>query len=341
MTMPPSLSVSIIISTCNRSSALRHTLNTLENVRLAADRQVQLILVDNGSIDDTASVVRKANFAHLQLEYLYEPKKGHNNALNAALARARGEIVLFTDDDVAISEDWVEQMVTVFVESQADAVVGKIVLNQDLLRPWLSGHQKWMLAAPDDQIDEPPELIGANMGFRRAVLDRVPAFDPELGPGALGFGGDTLFCMQLVEAGFKIKYAPHAVIVHHPERSRLQRHAWLDSACKLGRKTAYIRYHWAHDDIRAPFAKWLWYTFQLQLRRILQPPPPLASEGCPAWEMSYVTYKAACGQFCVERRRPRNYLRRGLQKRSGAELRVVKGRINVGQWPRGSLTPRN
>src|SRR5258707_9583527 len=58
MTMPPSLSVSIIISTCNRSSALRHTLNTLENVRLAADRQVQLILVDNGSIDDTASVVR-------------------------------------------------------------------------------------------------------------------------------------------------------------------------------------------------------------------------------------------------------------------------------------------
>jgi GT2 family glycosyltransferase len=314
--MPPGLSVSIIISTHNRASALRQTLNTLEKVRLSGDWRVQLIVVDNGSTDDTARVVRNAKFPHLQLEYLYEPKEGQNNALNAGLARAQGEFILFTDDDVSVSEDWVEQMVTAFLERQADAVVGRIVLEQDLSRPWLSGLQKWMLAAPEDQVDEPPELIGANMGFRHSVLDRVPAFDPELGPGALGFGGDTLFGLQLIEAGFKIKYASNAIIVHRPERSRLRRHEWLNAARGRGRKTAYIRYHWLHDDIRAPLVRWLWHTFKLQLRRMLQPPPPRESEGCPAWEMSYMQKIEGCRHFCVERRRLRNYSRRGLKKRT-------------------------
>ena len=60
----------------------------------------------------------------------------------------------------------------------------------------------------DYQIDDPPFLIESNMGFQRSILERVSAFGPDREPGALGFGGATLFSMQLVEAGFKIEYAP-------------------------------------------------------------------------------------------------------------------------------------
>jgi glucosyl-dolichyl phosphate glucuronosyltransferase len=313
--MASRLSVSIIISTHNRASALRQTLEALSKVKIAEDWEAQLIVVDNASTDHTAEVIRSAKFANMKLEYLYESTKGKSNALNAALRRAQGEIILFSDDDVSAAEDWVEQMVEAFAQSQADAVVGKIVLAKDLARPWLSPRQRWWLAAPDDQSDETAELIGANMGFRRSVLMLVPAFDPELGPGALGFGEESLFGKQLVEAGFKLKYARNAVVIHRPDNSRLRRRDWLDIARKKGYQTAYICYHWEHNDIQAPRIKWFRYVVKLHLRRILQRTPPLDSEGISEWEVDYVESMETCRRFCVERRRPRNYSRRGLEKR--------------------------
>jgi hypothetical protein len=153
------------------------------------------------------------------------------------------------------------------------------------------------------------------MGIRRLVLERVPTFDAELGPGALGFGEETLFGKQLVEAGFKLIYAHNAVVIHRPDESRLRRRSWLNTARKTGHTLAYIRYHWKHDDIRVPRVKWIWYMLKLHLRRIVQHPPHLESEGIAAWEMSYVESMETCRQFCVERRRPRNYSRHDFEKR--------------------------
>jgi glucosyl-dolichyl phosphate glucuronosyltransferase len=313
--MPPGISVSIIISTRDRAAALQKTLDALEKVRIPADCKAEVIVVDNGSTDDTAKVVRTANLPKLNVEYLYEPRRGKSNALNAGLVRAQGEIILFTDDDVFMSEDWVEQMVAVFLQRQADAVVGKIVLAQNLQRPWLSVLQRWWLAAPGDQSDDRPEMIGANMGIRRSVLNRVPGFDSELGPGALGLGEEWLFASQLAEAGFRIAFARMATVIHQPEISRLRRNQWLTAARQHGRQHAYIGYHWEHDDISVPRLRWFWNFIKLQSRRILQPPPDLESEGCPEWEMRYVLAMETYKQFLLERRRPRNYSRRGLVKR--------------------------
>jgi glucosyl-dolichyl phosphate glucuronosyltransferase len=312
--------ISIIISTHNRASALRQTLDALGKSKIDPRRQVELTVVDNASTDDTAAVIWDARFANLTLEYLYEPRKGKSNALNTAFGRTRGEVILLIDDDVLVAEDWVEQMMAAFEQGQADAVVGKIVLAENLRRLWLSPLQKWWLAAPDNQTDEAPGLIGANMGFRREVLERVPAFDPEIGAGTAFFGEEALFGKQLVEAGFKIKYAPNAVVVHRPDESRLRRYAWIDAARKKGHEEAYLRYHWKYEEIRAPYAGWLWYALKLRLRRILQQQPPLDSEGIAEWEMSYVHSMETCRQFSVERRRPRNYSRRGLVKRDSLAI---------------------
>jgi glucosyl-dolichyl phosphate glucuronosyltransferase len=313
--MESKLAISIIIATHNRACALRQTLDDLAKVRVAAGWQPELILVDNGSSDDTAAVMRSAKFENITAQYFYEPRKGQSNALNTALRHVKGEIILFTDDDVSVSQDWLEKMVEVFVQDRADAVVGKVLLADYLARPWLSRMHKSFLAAPEDQSDETLELIGANMGFRRSVLNKVPGFDPELGPGAIGFGGETLFSKQLVEAGFKLKFAREAVVVHRPDESRLRRCCWLDTSRRMGQKLAYLRYHWEHDDIRVPRLRWLWYLVKLHLRRIVEPPPPLESEGAAEWEMGYVETIESCRRFCIERRHPRNYSRHGIEKR--------------------------
>lgn len=308
--------VSIIICTCNRSAALRNTLESLGKVRVPSEWKVEVIVVDNASTDDTASSVQSFTLGNATLQYLFEPKTGQSNARNAGLAHARGEFILFTDDDVLHSEDWLEQMLSPLLHDGCDAVTGQITLASHLMRPWMTPMHKWFLASSHDAQPHNGscELIGASMGFRRSVLKRVSAFDPELGPGTLGFGDDTLFGWQLTEAGFRIDYAPKARADHHLDSSRLRRAQWLDAARKRGRTEAYLRYHWEHADIRSPYTKWLWYWLKLRVRSILQSRPPLQGEGCPNWEMSYVLHMEKNRQFCLERRRPRNYSRRGLIK---------------------------
>ena len=170
------------------------------------------------------------------------------------------------------------------------------------------------MAVVDFQPGERLSLVGANCAFRRHVLERVYGFDPELGPGALGLGEDTLFGLQLTEAGYKIEYARNALVVHWPDKSRLLRGEWLKSAQRRGRSRAYVMYHWEHEEILIPRVKQLWLWSKLKLRRKLQPLNSLKDEGCLAWEVSYVCDLAMCKHYCFERRRARNYLRRGLVK---------------------------
>src|SRR5690349_15601458 len=101
---------------------------------------VEIIVVDNGSSDDTACVVRSRveSLAGFGLEYAFEPKKGKGNALNRGLAAAKGSVILFTDDDVEPARDWIERLATPLFRDEADAVGGKILLGAELSRPWLT-----------------------------------------------------------------------------------------------------------------------------------------------------------------------------------------------------------
>jgi glycosyltransferase involved in cell wall biosynthesis len=343
------LTVSIILCTRNRAAGLKRTLEALDKVRIPLGWRAEVLVVDNGSTDGTAAAARDAKVRNLEMQYVYEPHKGKSYALNAGLAHARGEIIFTTDDDVIVPEDWIEDLVSVLVGGGYDAVTGRVALAPHLLRPWMTPmHRLWLASSDDAQLHEGSrELIGASMAFRRAVLERVPAFDPELGPGGLGLADDTLFGWQLIEAGFKIGYAHQPAVLHHLDSLRLRRTYWLDDARKRGRTTAYLRYHWEHTDTRHPRLEWLVYWAKLRLRRLLQPPPPLEAEGCAAWEISYVLDMERCRQFCVERQRPRNYARRGLAKRN-REGRIAGGRVvgdpepveHPGRWHAGNGRPQ-
>ena len=316
--MSSPLSISIIICTHNRAVALKRTLDSLGTANVPVGAKVEILVVDNASTDDTARTVQSATLKNAVPRYLMQSKKGLSNARNAGLANARGEIILFTDDDVIVAQDWIEEMAAPLAAARCDAVTGQVTLAPDVLKHWMSRmHKGWVASSLDAQMPgQPVSLVGASMGFRRPVLERVPGFDSDLGPGALGYSDDTLFGWQLSQAGFKIEFVPTARAVHHLDVSRLQRRNWLNDARKRGRTRAYIIYHWEHENVRAPMLEWLSFWARLRLRRVLQPPPSLHEEGCPTWEMSYIMDSEKCRQFCLERQRPRNYSRRGLIKRN-------------------------
>jgi glycosyltransferase involved in cell wall biosynthesis len=304
-------SVSIIVCTCNRASSLRNTLDALRRLQKPPGWRSELIVVDNGSVDDTVRVVEEAKTLDDTLRYIREPERGLSRARNAGLRAATGAVLLFTDDDVIVAPDWALEMVRPLFDGRYDVVTGRIIAAQHLQRPWMKSMHRTTLALTEGECDDSNQLevFGASMGFGRHVLTHVSEFDPALGAGALGFGEETLFVWQLREAGFRVGYVEAARAVHDFSPARLTRASLLQAAQQRGRSMAYMRHHWQHGDIPKARATLASYWIRLHLRRIVQRPAGLDAEGCQEWEMSYVFRQEMIRHFLAERHRPRKYQR--------------------------------
>ena len=138
------------------------------------------------------------------------------------------------------------------LDGRADAVAGRIKLPDYLERPWLRPWHRVCLA-----VDAPTtgdfDLTGANMAFARRVLEKVPAFDLELGRGPWASCEESLFSRQLVAAGFRLVAAGEdSTAMHHCGEHRLTRRALMDVLMRQGRSQAYIDYHWKHRRVWFP-----------------------------------------------------------------------------------------
>ncbi len=255
--------VSIILCTRNRAARLRTTLETIGRCRIPADLAAELLIVDNGSTDETPQVVRQFHLPNMPVRYVCEPTPGQSRARNRGLAEGDGSILLFTDDDVRVPPDWIDGMCRPILEGSADAIAGGVRFPPELDRQ-LRMCRSWFASTEDILPDRPDRFVGANMAFSRDVLDRVAAFEVELGPGALGFGDETLFSFQLRQAGYRLVTRFDVAVEHHFDPARLTRSKMLEAARQMGRSKAYVAYHWHHADLptrisfRAPELVRIW-----------------------------------------------------------------------------------
>ena len=282
----------------------------MSRVRLPAGVSCELIVLDNGSTDDTANVVPNAALGRMELRYVLESRSGKSHALNTGLSLARGEIILFTDDDVCPPANWIEEMCQPMWSGRAYAVAGGVRISTRLERPWMDPlHRVWLAECVHDSGVEASssevELVGANMGVARAVLTRVPGFDLGLGPAALGNGEDVLFSKALKRAGYRIEFVP-AYAEHCFDESRLQRANFIVAARDRGRSAAYIAYHWDHQEIPLPAMRLAKRRLLLLLKQYLRGREP-EMEGMPTWEMHALWSVAYYEQFLLESKTPRRY----------------------------------
>jgi cellulose synthase/poly-beta-1,6-N-acetylglucosamine synthase-like glycosyltransferase len=139
----------------------------------AADREI--LVVDNGSSDDTAAVIR----SH-PVTYLNEPERGVSNARNRGIAAARGEIVALLDGDCVVVPEWLAEIARPFEDPAVGCVGGEL----ENLPPRSAAERqaermlgRWQRFAFNSN---PPYAVTANAAFRRDVFEQIGVFDPRM-----------------------------------------------------------------------------------------------------------------------------------------------------------------
>jgi glycosyltransferase involved in cell wall biosynthesis len=221
---------SIVIATYNRAADLRKTLGSLS--ALHTSHPWEVIVVDNNSNDGTADVVREWAAAFpAPLQYAFEPTPGRSAALNAGIARARGEIVLTTDDDVRVEPDWMERASAALERHGCAYVGGRVLPIWGGPRPaWLPdrGGHHWAVIALLDYGPEPIEYgtrvpLGVNMAFRRDAFQVAGPWDPRIGRKAGTLLGQEVreWCLRARARGLTGYYTPDMVVRHVIPADRL------------------------------------------------------------------------------------------------------------------------
>jgi glycosyltransferase involved in cell wall biosynthesis len=119
---------SLIICTRDRCLQL---VACLQSVRqLPFERPWELIIVDNGSTDETAGTVQEfIRTATVRVVYVFEPKPGLGNARNAGVRTACGKILAFTDDDCYPAPDFLSRVWCAFQDPMVGYIAGRIMLH--------------------------------------------------------------------------------------------------------------------------------------------------------------------------------------------------------------------
>lgn len=240
--------VSVVVCTYNRAPSLAKTLDSLRQMSVPSDLDWELLVVDNNSTDNTRAVVMDFMRASgPNGRYVFEPKQGLCYARNRGVAEAAGEIIAFTDDDVGVAPNWLEEIADTFKKFDCIGVGGRsIPAWNDLEKPaWLVTTGPYSLSRGPlldfDLGNEAKEVQvapwGLNMAFRKIAFEKYGDFRTDLGvSGSAGLlGEDTEFGKRLLRLGERIAYSPRAVVFHHVDPRRITKSYFLRYQLRLGR----------------------------------------------------------------------------------------------------------
>ncbi len=209
--------VSIIISTRNRAPALARCLETVRLIR--ADTPWELVVVNNGSTDDTPETLRGfAQRSRVRMQIANEPVAGLSRARNAGAWVARGEILIFTDDDCYIQSDFVDQYRRIFQDPVLGFAGGRILLHDRSDYPLTINESEHEHRFPAGRPVPCGIIQGANMAFRRKAIERAGGFDVRLGSGTAFPAEDWDMLTRVGAQGWAGGYFPGPTVSHHHGR---------------------------------------------------------------------------------------------------------------------------
>ncbi len=274
----------VAICTWNRSARLAATLAALRRCRIPPGLRWEILVVDNNSTDDTRRTVQ--SIVDLPVIYLFEPEQGLARARNRAIRECRAPFLVFTDDDVEPSAEWVATYWDAYRRFGDRYYYGGPIRSLFEGPPPGGGILEIApvsvagldLGSTERELERGEEFVAANWACAIDPLREVGGFDPELGLNAdaqrVFTGEETDLMRRLRMTGRSGYYLPDAVLGHHVPRSKC-------TLAHVGDRIEASAYYFASNGRSAPSAPRLvgiplplslrvwsrWYAYRRAVRK--------------------------------------------------------------------------
>jgi len=200
---------SIIIPTFNGASRIGNCLDSL--VKQTTGRDVEILVVDDGSTDNTANVVK----GYSSVRLIAQANAGPASARNRGALEAKGKILLFTDDDCVPMPDWLGAMLEPFKDSDVVGAKGVYRTHQKSLAArfvQIEYEDKYRLMAGLPSIDF---IDTYSAGFRRGRFLEMTGYDTSF---PVACAEDVELSYRMSARGWRMKFVPAAIVYHtHPD----------------------------------------------------------------------------------------------------------------------------
>jgi GT2 family glycosyltransferase len=247
--------ISVVVCTYNGARTLR---DSLEGLRKVEYPDFEVIVVDDGSTDESAAIARAYD-----VRLISTPQRGLSNARNTGMEAATGEIVAYLDDDAYPDPHWLTYLAAAFLNSTHAGIGGPN------LAPSGDGPIAECVAnAPGGPVHvllsdrEAEHIPGCNMAFRKTCLEAIGGFDPQFRVA----GDDVDVCWQLQERGWTLGFSPAALVWHHRRNSI--RTYWRQQY-GYGRAEALLEKKWPQKYNRAGHLSWAGRVYGASLAPLL------------------------------------------------------------------------
>ncbi len=197
-------SVSVVVPAYNCSQTIAEVIKALLNQTI---KPQQIIIVDDGSSDDTASIIKSFD----KITYIYQDNGGPATARNNGAKHATSDYIFFTDSDCVARKDWLEKAIIHFNRDDIAVVCGSydIVNSESILARCI---HKEILFRHNTLMPDYPKAFGSyNFGIQKGVFDQLGGFNEQY---RFASGEDNDLSYKVLKAGYKIYFAKDSLVAH-------------------------------------------------------------------------------------------------------------------------------
>lgn len=221
--------ISIVVCTYNREKYLAEVLISLI-LQSSAKSNYEIIVINNNSTDNTLGVceIFQSKNPECNFKYFTETKQGLSHAKNRGIQEAKGDYIIFVDDDAFVNKIYIESIIT-FFEQNPDAKVigGKIIPVYEDKPKWISSFLEPIFGKLDmgDKITlfkGTKFPFGGNSGAAKDIFEKFGNFNPDLGrQGKKMLASEEKdFYGRIHAAKIKMYYLPDMILFHHAPKDR-------------------------------------------------------------------------------------------------------------------------